>query len=73
MANTIAMQISDDFEWMMDDGKFGYPNEANEWLLDTVQTAAINHTQRDTMDVYTFNDNSKMLFKGNNYRVEVSA
>jgi len=70
MASTIAWQISDDFESMMDDGEFDCPAAANEWLLDVVQTAATSHVQEGCIDVYTFEDNSVMSFKGNHYLVQ---
>ena len=73
MASTIAWQISDDGEAMMDDGEFDCPAAANEWLLDVVQAAATSHVQEGYIDVYTFEDNSVISFKGNHYRVEVAA
>lgn len=70
MASTLAWQISDDFESMMDDGEFDCPASANEWLLDTVQTAAQSHHQEEHIDVYTFSDGSVISFKGTHYLVQ---
>lgn len=71
MASTIAWQISDDFESMMDDGEFDCPAAANEWLLDVVQAAAVSHVQEESIDVYTFQDGTIMSFKGNHYLIQV--
>lgn len=73
MASTIAWQISDDFDVMVDDGEFGSAAEANEQLLDMVQSAATSHAQEFGQDIYAFQDGSAIKFKGNSYRVEVAA
>ena len=73
MASTIAWQISDDFESMMDDGEFDCPAAANEHLLDIVQGQSIAHVSNGVMDTYQFRDNSSISFKGNAYRVEVAS
>lgn len=69
MASTIARQVSDNFESMMDDGEFDCPIAANEHLLDIVQCQSIAHVSNGVMDTYQFRDNSSISFKGNAYRV----
>ncbi|KTC87637.1 hypothetical protein [Legionella drozanskii] len=73
MASTIAWQISDDFDLMVDDGEFDCPSEANEQFLNMVQSAAISHIQENNQEIYAFLDGSTIKFKGNSYRVESSA
>ncbi len=73
MASTIAWQISDDFESMLDDGEFDTQCEANEWLLEAVQTASKAYVQSLGKDIYSFQDGSAIAFNGSEYRVEVAS
>ena len=64
---TLAKQISDDFEEMMDE--FDSAAEANDHFLDIIQGQANSHVSNGMMDTYKFRDNSTISFKGNNYWV----
>ena len=69
MASTIAWQISDDFELMMDEGGFDCPAAANEHLLDIVQGQSVAHVSNGVTDTYVFRDNSIISFKDNHYLI----
>lgn len=67
MASTIAQQIIDDYEehcCECDDA-----TEANEWLWEVLEVAAITHGQTSSLDIFLFKDSSVLEMKGNYLRL----
>lgn len=64
MASTIAWQILDDHEDMINDDEFSSEAEANENLLDTIAKAAKTHVSAAGKDIFAFQDDSIIIFNG---------